>query len=54
MLLAGPPLIIMAMEAEAAPVRASLGLEQAGERLHPMFPGLNLGNPSGLLSCKWR
>ena len=50
MLLAGPPLIIMAMEAEAAPVRASLGLEQAGERLHPMFPGLVWATPKVCLA----
>jgi nucleoside phosphorylase len=48
--LAGPPLIIMAMEAEAAPVRSSLGLEQAGELLHPMFPALIWETPQVCLA----
>ena len=32
------PLVVMAMEAEAAPVRAALGLDGEGEPLHPAFP----------------
>ena len=32
------PLVVVAMEAEAAPVRAALGLDGAGEHLHPAFP----------------
>ena len=31
------PLIVMAMEAEAAPVRSALNLEAKGEKLHPAF-----------------
>ena len=31
------PLIVMAMEAEAAPVRSALNLETRGEKLHPAF-----------------
>jgi len=32
------PLVVMAMEAEAAPVRAALGLGGGGEQLHHAFP----------------
>ncbi|MEM7285928.1 MAG: 5'-methylthioadenosine nucleosidase [Actinomycetota bacterium] len=32
------PLVVIAMEAEAAPVRAALGLAGDGEQLHPAFP----------------
>ena len=35
--LGGKPLIVMAMEAEAAPVRSALNLETKGEKLHPSF-----------------
>ena len=35
--LGGKPLIVMAMEAEAAPVRSALNLEAKGEKLHPSF-----------------
>ena len=35
--LGGRPLIVMAMEAEAAPVRSALNLETRGEKLHPAF-----------------
>ena len=33
----GRPLIVMAMEAEAAPVRSALNLDTPGEKLHPAF-----------------
>ena len=32
------PLVVIAMEAEAAPVRTALGLDGHGEPLHPAFP----------------
>ena len=32
------PLVVIAMEAEAAPVRAALALDGDGDRLHPAFP----------------
>lgn len=32
------PLVVIAMEAEAAPVRAALGIDGDGEPLHPAFP----------------
>ena len=35
--LGGRPLIVMAMEAEAAPVRSALNLETRGKKLHPAF-----------------
>ena len=35
--LGGKPLIVMAMEAETAPIRSALNLEMKGEKLHPAF-----------------
>ena len=40
MLQGGPPLVIMAMEAEAAPVRSALGLVDESLKLHPNFPAV--------------
>lgn len=36
----GPLLVIMAMAAEAAPVRSALGLVDSSEKIHPDFPSV--------------
>ncbi len=45
MLQGGPPLVIMAMEAEAAPVRSALGLINPSEKVHPDFPAVIWESP---------